>query len=145
MKHLEYNKLRNTIIENSKVIKEEVMSLEFWCEIQTPNGRGTFIEDVQDVYSLWEDWEEKVYSDVTDIWDYVEKYGEYEVVILWKDIEIRHLQWFCDEKDIGIIIDNWAVVINWRWWIYLDHCLPLKDQDPNELEKINNYLIDNIK
>ena len=104
MKHLEYNKLRNTIIENSKVIKEEVMSLEFWCEIQTPNGRGTFIEDVQDVYSLW------IGCGDAAEWFKAAKHGS--------DAPVQEGEGHC-EDDICIAVNLgqcWGWRWRWHWW-----------------------------
>ena len=162
MKQLEYNKLRNTIIENSEVIKEEVMRLEFWCEVIigddehwplqykywsfSSDGTMSVADDGCSVRVM----SYKRAGELFDIWE--RDYEEYKIQlakdfnILWKDIEIRHLLAFCGEKKIYLVIDCYWDVSSWTKSIAdINPLLDLKDQDPKELEAINNYLIDNIK
>lgn len=143
MKHIEYNKLRNTIIENSEVIKEEVMRLEFWCRVKDTDW-DTWMWTI-----AWTHWHRNllIHRDNEKTKFYIERKQDVEDWdILWKDIEQKDLLAFCWEKKIYLAIDCYWDVSSWTNEIAtINHSLPLKDQDPNQLGAITNFLIDNIE
>ena len=112
-------------------IKEDITGLRFWCVIW-------------DHRYLWmsEEWYYylapiKISRNVINEAWYIE-----EEEMIWNPIQLHHLIWYCDSKDINLVItQKWYI---WepreRYSALLDITKDLSNQSEETLEKILNFI-----